>query len=137
MKVTKMEDIKLFKALTDAEEKEAIAKKEMDKATAIYRDAQNNVKLAWDDIAAYMQETGETEIILQGAMTDFKICRTPITTTLDIIDVDAVPEEFVRVKKEPDKTAINKAYKDCELLPNWLTQKKGGGNLTWKTIKKS
>jgi hypothetical protein len=132
-----MEDIKLFKALTDAEAQEAIAKKELDKATAIYRNTQNNVNLAWDDIDAYMQETGEIEIILQGAMTDFKICRTPITTTLDIIDVEAVPEEFVRIKKEPDKTAINKAYKDCELLPNWLTPKHGGGSLTWKTVKKN
>ena len=129
-----MEDIKLFKALTDAEAAESLAKKDLDKATLAYRHAQNNVKLAWDDIEAYMKETGEYEIILKGAMTDFKICRTPITTTLD---VDAVPDEFLRIKKEPDKLAIKEAFKDVSTLPNWLIRKHGGGNITWKTIKKS
>lgn len=132
-----MEDIKLFKALTDAEAAESLAKKELDKATSVYRNAQNNVKLAWDDIEAYMNETGEYEIILQGGMTDFKICRTPITKSIDVADIDAVPEEYLRIKNEPDKIAIKEAFKDAKVLPNWLTYKQGGGNLTWKTVKKS
>lgn len=40
--------------------------------------------------------------------------------SLRIVDPAAVPEEYTRVKIEPDKTAINEAFRDTEHLPNWL-----------------
>jgi len=40
---------------------------------------------------------------------------------LEITDKDAVPEEFLRWKSEPNKTEINAAFEGKTDLPNWLT----------------
>jgi hypothetical protein len=40
--------------------------------------------------------------------------------TLRVVDPEAVPEQFCRVRTEPDKTAINEAFADAKELPNWL-----------------
>lgn len=40
---------------------------------------------------------------------------------LVIVDPEAVPPEYQRIKTEPDKTLINDAFADSESLPNWLT----------------
>lgn len=42
--------------------------------------------------------------------------------TLTVVDPDAVPGEFQRVKYEPDKAAINETYADADELPNWLVR---------------
>jgi hypothetical protein len=39
---------------------------------------------------------------------------------LRVVDPEAVPDELQRVKREPDKAAINEAYQDATELPNWL-----------------
>jgi hypothetical protein len=130
------EDIKLFQDLIDAEQQESIADRNVKESQQVLRQAQNNVKLAWNAIEAYMTETGEYELIIEGKMGNFKVCRTPITKSIDIIDVDAVPDEYLRIKKEPDKIAIKEAYKNADTLPNWLGYKHGGGTLTWKPVKK-
>lgn len=39
---------------------------------------------------------------------------------LIVVDPDAVPPEFCRVKTEPDKALINESFADTEALPNWL-----------------
>lgn len=39
---------------------------------------------------------------------------------LVIVDPEAVPPEYQRIKTEPDKTLINDAFADSESLPNWL-----------------
>jgi hypothetical protein len=40
---------------------------------------------------------------------------------LAIVDAEAVPGEFCRIKHEPDKALINESFADTETLPNWLT----------------
>lgn len=44
------------------------------------------------------------------------------TKSCNVIDVDAVPEQFIRVRtvKEPNKILINEYYKELTELPNWL-----------------
>jgi hypothetical protein len=42
--------------------------------------------------------------------------------TLRVIDPDAVPDEYQRVKREPDKPKINEAFAQETSLPNWLTR---------------
>lgn len=39
---------------------------------------------------------------------------------LAIVDPEAVPPEYQRIKTEPDKTLINQSFADSEALPNWL-----------------
>lgn len=41
---------------------------------------------------------------------------------LRVVDPEAVPEGFQRVKREPDKTAINEHFADASDLPNWLVR---------------
>lgn len=40
--------------------------------------------------------------------------------TLTVVDNMAVPDEFCRVKTEPNKTVINEKFADADELPNWL-----------------
>ena len=39
---------------------------------------------------------------------------------LEIVDKDAVPDEYRRIKTEPDKALINQEFDGAETLPNWL-----------------
>lgn len=41
---------------------------------------------------------------------------------LKVVDPEAVPDEFQRIKREPDKTKINEAFDDAKNLPNWLVR---------------
>jgi hypothetical protein len=41
---------------------------------------------------------------------------------LRVVDPEAVPEELQRIKREPDKTAINETFADESSLPNWLVR---------------
>jgi hypothetical protein len=41
---------------------------------------------------------------------------------LKVVDAEAVPTEFCRVKSEPDKTLINSSFADSDALPNWLVR---------------
>lgn len=41
---------------------------------------------------------------------------------LKVVDPEAVPDELQRIKREPDKTAINEAFGDAAELPNWLVR---------------
>lgn len=40
--------------------------------------------------------------------------------SLLIVNPAAVPDDLTRIKREPDKAAINAVYADTENLPNWL-----------------
>lgn len=42
--------------------------------------------------------------------------------TLKVVDPEAVPTEYQRVKAEPDKPKINSAFADEDRLPNWLVR---------------
>jgi hypothetical protein len=42
--------------------------------------------------------------------------------SLKVVDPEAVPEPFQRVKAEPDKTKINEHYAEASDLPNWLVR---------------
>lgn len=53
--------------------------------------------------------------------------------SLVVVDADAVPEGFRRVKSEPDKTAINSAFADATDLPNWLVREPARDVVTGRT----
>lgn len=42
--------------------------------------------------------------------------------SLKVVDPAGVPEELTRIKREPDKAAINEEFGDVETLPNWLVR---------------
>ena len=50
--------------------------------------------------------------------------------SLTVVNHDAVPEALTRVKREPDKAAINAAYAAAEALPNWLQREPASDVIT-------
>lgn len=53
--------------------------------------------------------------------------------TLTVVDPDAVPREFQRVKYEPDKTLINETFAKSDVLPNWLVEEPASDVITART----
>lgn len=52
---------------------------------------------------------------------------------LKVVDDAAVPDELQRIKREPDKAAINEAYADAKELPNWLVREEARDVITART----
>lgn len=53
--------------------------------------------------------------------------------SLRIVDAEAVPDDFRRIKSEPDKTAINGAFGEAATLPNWLVRDAATDIITART----
>lgn len=53
--------------------------------------------------------------------------------TLKVVDEDAVPADFQRVKASPDMAAIKDGFSQAETLPNWLTWNEPGEVVTART----
>lgn len=52
---------------------------------------------------------------------------------LKVVDPEAVPDELCRIRREPDKVAINEAFADAEGLPNWLVREPARDVVTART----
>jgi hypothetical protein len=53
--------------------------------------------------------------------------------SIKVVDVEAVPDELCRFKREPDKTAINDQFADANDLPNWLVREPASDIITART----
>lgn len=53
--------------------------------------------------------------------------------SLRVVDPAAVPDELTRVKREPDKTAINETFANASALPNWLVRESARDVVTART----
>lgn len=53
--------------------------------------------------------------------------------SLRVVDPEAVPAEYQRIKSEPDKPKINAAFADADALPNWLTREDSRDVVTGRT----
>jgi hypothetical protein len=71
------------------------------------------------EIIAEMQGDG----LIKEVFDDIQISLREPKEAVDVLDIDSVPEEFIRIKKEPDKVAILKAAKSG-LAANWFTIKR-------------
>ena len=52
---------------------------------------------------------------------------------LKVVDPSGVPDEFQRIKREPDKAKINEAFAKEEKLPNWLVREPARDVVTART----
>jgi hypothetical protein len=87
-----------------------------------------------------MAETGKVEVLLPGAVTDFKIgWSTPRETVR--VEPDAVPDEFCKIERKPRLKEIGeylKGLRDAgEPFPNWGGFQTGASKPAWKAVKKS
>lgn len=53
--------------------------------------------------------------------------------SLKVVDPNAVPDELTRVKREPDKAAINEIYASADNLPNWIVREPATDIVTART----
>lgn len=53
--------------------------------------------------------------------------------SLKVVDPEAVPEPFQRIKSEPDKAKINEHYGDAAELPNWVVREPARDVVTART----
>lgn len=133
----------LFAKLLVAEKKLSEEKQKADEVI-------NNLKLAvskaeYEFEAAkaamqkHMEDNGVVEDLLEGDFNDFKISFTKPKEIVDITEMEALPDEFVRVKKEPKKKELLDYIKSFpeHKRPNWATLKFGEKTLTWRSVKKS
>lgn len=119
----------------------ADAVNDLQMADKMLRDADMTKKLAQHHLAEaerviedYYNETGETKIDMDVFYYGFSYS-TP-RKSIDCPDVDAVPDEFVRIKREPDKRKIGDYLKTCDSLPNWAVEKEGESKFQIKVLKK-
>lgn len=122
---------KILKELRDMEA-DVISKKKAMKT--LEEAAQESLNRAW----ALMQEQGVTEETVEGQGAKYKIHQTKPRGSVKVADVDALPDEFVRVKKEADKKKISDFLKGLppEKMPNWATIEHGAPKVTYSVLKK-
>jgi hypothetical protein len=101
-----------------------IARASLDAAVSAYTD--------------YMHNNGIVEDYLSGNTCDYKISFTTPRESVDVPDANAVPDDFLRMKPEPDKKKIAEHLRSLpeSSRPNWAAMKLGESKLTWKPVKK-
>ena len=94
---------------------------------------------AWQDVARLMAQAGEAEAIVPGEQCDYKIALSSAPEKVEVPDVSAVPEEFL--KKEPKRKEIldylKKLREAGAPLPAWAALTRGAGSLCYKPVKKA
>lgn len=85
----------------------------------------DKLKKRHDFYRKLMQTLLETADIQSVELPAAKISVTKVAPSLMIVDPDAIPDEFIRWKKEPDKMALKEALKNGTHVPG-VTMSNGG-----------
>ena len=127
-----------FQVILECESDLSAAKTELQKATTLFGQAVNGAQKrlddAWKDMEAYMASTGEYEITLPGDGIDYKIGWSTPRQSVKIVDDAAVPDEFCRIKREPDKKKIKEELESGK-AHNWASLEYGEKHLQWRSVK--
>lgn len=100
-------------------------KAEIDRLSGRKKTIENNIARMKQNLTSAMVLTGKRKF--KTGLFSFSV-RPSVSTVID--NADAVPDEFVRIKREPDKTAIKKAIQDGkEITFAHLEEKEG---VTWR-----
>lgn len=132
-----------FARVLKAEQAASKAKTELDEHTTRLKgqisDAHAEEVRAWSDIQALIAQTGEVEVVLPGAANDYRIHWSTPRESVQA-DVDAAPEEWVKVERKLKLKEIAEHLKqlraDGQPMPNWARFEKGQSSLCWKAVKK-
>lgn len=129
----------IFAALLVSEQKLAAAKTELQKATTILGNevsaAEQELTLAWHEIETHMKETGEFELEFPApAGQKYVINWSTPRQSVKIVDEAAVPDEFCRIKREPDKKKIKEELESGK-THNWASMEFGEKHLQWRSVK--
>lgn len=102
-------------------------------------EAETREAAAWKEIEGLMAESGEPEVRLPGAVSDYLIGWSNPRESVKG-DPDAAPDEFVVIERKLKKKEVGEHLKKLrdagETLPNWCSFEKGERKLMWKTVKR-
>lgn len=80
---------------------------EIRRLTSRKKTLENNIKRMKEAVRDVMVATGKTKF--KTDLFSFSVQNNPASVVLDTEDLDTLPDEFIRVKKEVDKAAIKEA----------------------------
>lgn len=103
--------------------------------------AENKLKTAKRYLDEEMQKQKLVTAKVIGANADYIINYSPPRKSVEVVDIEALPDEFVRVKKEPDKIKLKEHLEKCAaetgFLPNYAKFSFGEPILQWRLKKKT
>ncbi len=134
-----------FATLRNAEDRVSAAKQALNDVTekfgADLNAAERAVEEAWCDIQTLMEESGEVEVLIPGALNDAKIAWSTPRETVKVVDPLAVPDHLCKIERKPKLKEIGdelKALRESgQPLPNWAVFELGRPKLGWRAVKKS
>ena len=80
---------------------------EIRRLTSRKKTLENNIKRMKEAVRDVMIATGKTKF--KTELFSFSVQSNPASVVLDTEDLDTLPDEFIRIKKEVDKAAIKEA----------------------------
>lgn len=129
----------LFKAVLECEADLSAAKTELQKATTLFGQRVNGCEKkladAWKEVESYMASTGEYEMEFPApAGQKYVVGWSTPRQSVKIVDDAAVPDEFCRIKREPDKKKIKEELESGK-AHNWASLEYGEKHLQWRSVK--
>lgn len=129
----------VLRAEQEEREAEAAIRAFRDQYEPVLRRSRQAQEESWEKIARLMAQLGAAEVVVPGEHCDYKIALSSVPEKVDVLDINAVPEEFV--KKEPKRKEIldylKKLREAGSPLPAWATLTRGAGSLCYKPVKKA
>ncbi len=93
---------------------------------------ERHIKETMDKIKGAMGDSNEWQFKYEGMIIDFY--HTTPRLSVDMPNIEAVPEQFIKLEKIAKKTEIKK-YLDEGHKPNWASLKPGESKLSYKILK--
>lgn len=125
----------LFAAL---EAENHLGKLKEDKAVIVL-ELDKGIAKAEKDLAAakYLLKelVGGEDVIVKDTHQNWKVTFTKPKGKTVVSDIDAAPDEFVKIEKKPDLKAIRE-YLDENGLTNWASIETAEPEITWRAVKK-
>lgn len=131
-----------FLRVLAAEDAISALRTELDEHTARLKVEISNQEMllsdAWKAVAAQMAETGEYEVLVPGAVTDFRIRWSTPRESVKVVDPAAVPDALCKLERKPRLKEIGDYLRQHDgPLPNWASLETSEPKLEWKAVKKS
>lgn len=130
--------MELLKGVFDAEIMVETRNKEAKEAEFLLDGAKSNLRRALEKLDRYMKESGVVEAKVHGKISDYKISYTAPRGSVEIVDEQAVPDEFKTTQTviSIDKKAAGEFLKQAETAPNWGCIKYSEPKITYKALKR-
>lgn len=128
--------IRAVGALIRAEQDALAAKSRLAEAKVEKAQADAAEEKARAELKALLDETGEVEAVLPyDALHDVKVSRTAPRESVQVTDVEAVPDEWCKIERKPKLLEIKERLKSGEAF-NWAKLVPGEEGLTYKLVRK-